>query len=104
MTRWLARRIWFFMLWLIRRPGSRILQRAAINLSPPHKREKVRASINRQEKFARKIGLPLLTFVINLFFVSVGLTFVLLFVLNAQAEGWLIIPTQEALNLPQEQD
>lgn len=102
MARWLARRLWYGMLWLIRRPLSRKLQRAAVNLAPPHRREKVRTSMIQQERFARRIGLPLLTFVIRLFFVSVFLTFTLLFILTAQAEGWLIIPTREALNLPPE--
>ncbi|MFM9873728.1 MAG: hypothetical protein ACKVQS_09725 [Fimbriimonadaceae bacterium] len=101
MIRWLARKIWGWMLWSIRRPAARKLQRAALNLVPESRREAAHQSAIKQEKFARKIGLPLLTFVINLFFISVALTLILLFVLNANAEGWLVIPTREALNLDQ---
>jgi hypothetical protein len=103
MTRWIARKIWGWMLWSIRRPAARKLQRAALNLIPESHRESAHKSAIKQEKFARKIGLPLLTFVINLFFVSVALTFMLLFILNAVADGWLVIPTREALNLDQPQ-
>lgn len=79
----------------------RKIQRAAINLAPESKRESARVNMIKQEKFARRIGLPLLTFVINLFFISIALTLILLAILNAVAEGWLVIPTQEALNLEQ---
>lgn len=70
-------------------------------LVPESRREAARLSTIKQEKFARKIGLPLITFVLNFFFVSVALTFLLLFILNAVAEGWLVIPTQEALGIDQ---
>jgi len=102
MTRWLARHIWYWMLWSIRRPMARKLQKAALRLIPESRRESARLQAIKQEKFARKIGLPLLTFVINLFFISVALTLLLLFILNATAEGWLVIPTREALGLDQE--
>jgi hypothetical protein len=95
MTRWLARQLWWIMLWLIRRPSSRRLQKAVLNLVPTTKRESARASMIKQERFARRIGLPLLTFVIRLFFLSVTMTVAILVILNGVAEGWLIIPTQD---------
>lgn len=97
MTHFIARRIWWGMLWYMRRPFIRRLQRAAINLAKPEKREKARQAMIKQEKFARRIGLPLITFVVRFFFLSVVLTYLTMFILNGVADGWLVIPTQDVV-------
>ncbi|QYK54086.1 MAG: hypothetical protein KF824_04120 [Fimbriimonadaceae bacterium] len=97
MTHFIARRIWWGMLWYMRRPFIRRLQRAAINLAKPEKREQARQTMIKQEKFARRIGLPLITFVVRFFFLSAALTYLTMFILNGVADGWLVIPTQDVV-------
>lgn len=103
MIDWLARQIWWGMLWLIRRPLSRRLQRASLKLAPESKREKFRQSMIAQERFARRIGLPVLRFVLRVFFLSAFLTLAISYVLDEIEAGRLIIPTQQALDTQREQ-
>ncbi len=71
----LARRLWWGMLWLMRRRWMRRLQRAAIDLSPEGpKRERARQSLLDQERLARRWGLPLLTFSLRMLMLSILLT------------------------------
>ena len=56
---WLARRIWWGMLWMMRRPTVRRMQRASLRLVPEQRRERRREGFLRSQMFARRIGLPL---------------------------------------------
>ncbi|HRF59176.1 MAG TPA: hypothetical protein PLH94_04590 [Fimbriimonadaceae bacterium] len=71
---WLARRLWFAMLWLMRRPWMRRLQRWTISRVPPERRDAARRSMYRQDRFARRHGLRVLTFAITLLLGSLLLT------------------------------
>jgi hypothetical protein len=74
-ARFLARRLWWSMLWLMRRRWMRRLQQAAISLSPEGpKRDRARESLLEQERLARRWGLPLLTFSIRMLMLSILLT------------------------------
>ncbi len=87
-SRCLARRLWWGMLWLMRRRWMRRLQEAAINLSPEGpKRDKSRASLLSQERMARRWGLPLLTFSIQVLLYSILLTNLYLAYLEGDARG-----------------
>lgn len=102
MIEWVARRIWWCMLWYMRRPFMRRMQRAAINLYRPEKREKARLTMIKQEKFARRIGLPVLRFVLKFFVLSVVISTFALFIINGVADGWLVIPTQDSIEALEE--
>lgn len=97
MGRWIARRLWFAILWAVRRPSSRRFQRQLVALVPERFRATFVRRMMAQERFARRIGLKVLTFVVNLFLLSVSAGLLLSFFLNATAEGWFVIPTREAL-------
>lgn len=71
---WLARRLWWAMLWLMRRRWIRRLQRASYAWLPPKMQERSRASLVRQNELARRYGLRLLTATITLFLLSVAAT------------------------------
>ncbi|MBN9500963.1 MAG: hypothetical protein BGO01_06150 [Armatimonadetes bacterium 55-13] len=89
-ARFLARISWKGMLWLMRRPWMKSLQRASTNLFPPgQKRERAKLSMVRQNKFARKVGLPILTVAYNLLLASVILTTSYFVVLNLYESGAL---------------
>lgn len=66
--------MWFWMLHLMRRPWMRRLQAASIAWMPERGQVKARASLVRQNRWARRWGLPLLTFAVNVFLASVILT------------------------------
>jgi hypothetical protein len=70
----LARLVWGWSLWLMRRPWMKRLQRGAENLVPERRRPSVRASTARQNRFARRYGLGILTVSINLLLASMALT------------------------------
>ena len=76
LARLIARKLWWISLWLMRRRWMRRLQAASIGWLSPAKAERARISLVRQNAFARRIGLRLLTAVVTLFLVSVAIQFV----------------------------
>lgn len=92
LSAFLARHLWWAMLWWMRRPFIRRLQRWSLTLFPEGpKREKARQNYLRQERFARRIGLPVLRVAVGAFVVVVQLTLVYFLILEAFNRGW--IPT-----------
>lgn len=90
---WLARRLWYGMLWLMRRRWMRRLQNASINLWPKRIRPRMRESYLRQNQFARRYGLKVLRFSIFLLLASLALTLTLIIVLRLYDEGFLYPPS-----------
>lgn len=70
----LARVAWFWMLWYMRRPGIKRLQRLAMSWGSPARQAASRKSILGQNRIARRFGLPILTFTFNLLLASIILT------------------------------
>lgn len=61
----LSRYIWRGMLWFMRRPIMKHLRRSSWErLRSPH-RERVRDSVLRQDRFARRYGLSILRWILN---------------------------------------
>ena len=79
------------MLWIIRRPVMRRLQRASVRLFPASKRERVQQAAIKQERFARKYGLTVLTFSLNVLALSLLLTLTYALVTEAIDRGWLVL-------------
>lgn len=71
----------------MRRPVIKRMRRGAPNLLPEHKRAKAWENIKQQDAWAMKHGLGLLTFVVNLFFISVFFTAVYMGALNMMERG-----------------
>jgi len=78
------------MLWLIRRPSARRMQRAALNLVPSRYREAARLSGVKQERFARKYGLAVVSLSLNLIMLSVVASLAYAFMLEAFERGWIV--------------
>jgi len=72
---WLARHTWYWMLYGMRRPWIKRLQHRWLRSYPGEPYKRFPPGFVKQNRFARKVGLHLLTFTINLFLVSVVLTF-----------------------------
>lgn len=89
LARYLARWTWAAMLWLMRRPWMKRLQRSSTKLFPASMQDKARRSMIRQNRFARRIGLPMLTVSMNLFLASIILTGTYFAVLNLYESGTL---------------
>lgn len=71
MVDWIARRIWFGMLWFMRRPRIKRFRRTWIQRVPEYRREAAWSSFRRQERWGRRHGLPILRGVIGVAFVVI---------------------------------
>lgn len=72
-ARWIARRIWWASLWLMRRAWMRRAQRMPLRWMSSERAERARLNLVRQNVFARRIGLRLITFVVALFLISLAI-------------------------------
>jgi len=88
----MARALWRVMLWLMRRPWMKRLQRGSILLFPPRMREKAWRGMVRQNRFARRIGLPMLTFMMSLVVGSLLVTGSFFLAMSLYEHGYLTIP------------
>ena len=80
------------MLWLMRRSWMRNVQAKSIAWLPATTREKAYRSMVRQNVFARRIGLPLMTLMMNLLIGSLILTAVWFASLWLIEHGILSVP------------
>lgn len=87
-ARFVARWIWANMLWLMRRPWMKRLQRASLNLFSGERRERARSSMVRQNRWARRTGLSLLTFSVNMLLASMIITGSYFLILNLYESGY----------------
>lgn len=76
----------------MRRPSMRRLQAASLRWLPETRRARAWDSIRRQNRFARRIGLPLLTVMVNLLLASVTVTVAFRLVLAWVQSGLLEAP------------
>jgi hypothetical protein len=70
LSHWVARRVWGFSLWLLRRRPLKRLRRSWVLLLPPRLREPAWRAHVRQDRFARRYGVPILTVSFVVFFAS----------------------------------
>jgi hypothetical protein len=91
----LARLIWWYMLWLMRRPWMKALQKRWLTWVRESKRDSARIAVRRQNRWARKWGLPLITISVNLLLASVLLTMVYLLAINLYESGAFTVPAEK---------
>ncbi len=70
----LARHCWFWMLYFMRRPWMKRLQHRWLREVPNDRYKQFPESFKSQNRFARRWGLPLLKFSLNMFLASVFIT------------------------------
>ncbi len=88
------------MLWVMRRPRVRRLQRASISWVPLASRERARQSYLKQERWARRHGLWMLRLVIQMFLLSLSLTLLFMLGLEAFNQGWIPLPKSSSQVAP----
>jgi hypothetical protein len=91
-AQYLARHLWGAMLWLMRRPWIKWLQRKSWHLFPDRFKPRARRSLNRQNRFARRYGLRMLTATLSLFLASIAVTACFMFALYLIDSGALTVP------------
>lgn len=89
---YLSRRLWFGMLWVMRRSWMRRFQRRVLSLAPASRKEAAWQSYRRQERFARRYGLTMLRWVVSFLLISIVLTFMFHAALLAVDRGFLAGP------------
>ena len=84
----MARLLWWYILWLMRRPWMKRLQhRWLTHIVRERKRAKAREDVLRQNRFARKWGLKGLTVIMNFVLASLIFTLVYLISVNLYEAG-----------------
>ena len=73
---WIARRLWWGSLWLMRRPPMRRLQRASMRWMGPERADRAYRGLVRQNALARRVGLPIIRALILAVLVSLLLQMV----------------------------
>ena len=71
MINWFVRRLWAGILWLMRKPFIRNLQRKSLQLVRPERREAAWQGIIRQNQWARRHGLTILSVTTKLVVASI---------------------------------
>ena len=89
---WMARHLWRAILWLMRRPWMKRFQHATVRLVPSRYREAGRKAMINQNRFARRIGLPMLTFMMCLVVGCLLVTGTFLLAMRLYELGYLTIP------------
>lgn len=90
--RWLARRLWFQMLWLMRRPPIKRFRREFTRLLPQRMRAGAWESVKRQDRMARRYGLAVLTGMMTLLLASIFVTAAFVGTLKLYEQGALTVP------------
>jgi hypothetical protein len=102
-SRFLARYIWSWMLWLVRRPWMKRIQSTSTLLLPKPMRARGLYAMKRQNAFARRHGLNWLTGVVAFFLVTVGTAWTYQAAVSAVESGIFNPPANMVAEFPQSQ-
>ena len=91
----MARLLWWYMLWLMRRPWMKALQRRWLTWVRESRRENAKRAVKRQNAWARKWGLPLLRGAMTVLLISVLITITYLIATNLYESGAFQVPQRE---------
>ncbi len=86
------------MLWFMRRPWMKRLQRASTKWFGPEREAKAWESLKRQNAFALRYGLRILTFAINLLLASILITGSFYLLGYLRDSGALTVPGTETVS------
>ncbi|HVL38476.1 MAG TPA: hypothetical protein VM328_03700 [Fimbriimonadaceae bacterium] len=96
LARWLSRRLWFWMLWIMRRNWMKRLQNATYRLLGSRWSARARRSVVAQNRWARRYGLGLMTLSMNLFLASLFISLSYALTLELYSAGALTVPSDRA--------
>ncbi len=88
----LARLIWFGILWLMRRKWIKAIQKKSVRILPKGMRARAWACLVRRNRYFIRIGLPMLKFLMNLVVGSLIITSTFLTAMRLFESGYLTIP------------
>ncbi|RYG36317.1 hypothetical protein EON81_10165 [bacterium] len=88
----IARRLWWAVLWLMRRTWMRRFQMGFFGLLPEGRRQAAIDNHYRQNTFGRRYGLPMLRVLITALLASIAVTMVASVVLWMIDSGYLVQP------------
>ena len=100
MIEFLARQLWASLLWTMRRPGMKAFQYTVANWLPPDKRDRAIANVHKQNRFARRIGLPLMRITVTLIVASVVGSIMLQLLLDLRERGVFDLKTSASATPP----
>jgi len=96
----LARVLWWYMLWFMRRPWMKRLQRHFFAPSLNGRVRQASESFKRQNRWARRWGLRMLTVSMNVLIASVLLTVIFETTLQLYESGALAVPEKRLESNP----
>lgn len=81
-ARWMGDRLWFFLLWTMRRSFIKRLERGSFKLMPEQWRRRAWENHKRQNAFARRWGRKLMRFCSYVLLVSTSIQIIVLIVME----------------------
>ncbi|MCB8933419.1 MAG: hypothetical protein H6534_08265 [Chthonomonadaceae bacterium] len=90
----MARRLWFAMMWLMRRPVIKRARRGFPLLLPKSFQQRAWESVKRQDRLARRYGLPILIGMMTLLLGSIFVTAAFMGTLKLYEQGALTGPVR----------
>lgn len=94
-----ARRLWYGMIWLMRRRWMRRLQTFSMRWMAPERRERAYRGLVKQNAFARRIGLPMLRVMFQAILVSIAISCAYHLSVALIQDGYLARPESPSDNL-----
>jgi hypothetical protein len=88
----LARLIWFGILWLMRRKWMKAIQKQSVRILPKGMQERAWDGLVRRNRYFRHVGLSMLKFLMNLVVGSLIITSTFLTAMRLFESGYLTIP------------
>ncbi len=88
----MARLMWWYLLWVMRRPWIKRLQKSWIRIVPVKRRDLARRNLQSQNRWALKHGLSLLVIAMNFLLASVMVTLFYLIAINLYEAGSFEVP------------
>lgn len=83
------------MLWYMRRPMIRRMQRAAPRLLPERMRPRAREKYLAQERWARRYGLRVIHSMLLVLLISIGMTLIFQGFLELISQGYFAVPDSQ---------
>ena len=90
----MARLLWWYLLWVMRRPWMKRLQKRWLTWVRESRREGAVAAVKQQNKLARKWGLKVLRIAMTALLASILLTVCYLVALNLYESGAFHVPSK----------
>jgi len=90
----MARLLWWYLLWLMRRPWMKRIQRRWLGWVRESRRQGAVKAVKSQNKLARRWGYKTLRLVMNLLLASVLVTVFYLLTLNLYESGAFQVPVK----------